>query len=42
MIDEMDEVLAAAVPAIFQLIISLVVMCWLFGGEDTKKGNRKK
>ena len=42
MIDEMDEILAAVVPAIFQLMIVLAVMCWLFGGEDRRKENRKK
>ena len=45
MIDEMDEFLAAAVPAILQLITGLAglaVMCWLFGGEDRRKENRKK
>ena len=42
MIDEMDEFLAAAVPAILQLITGLTVMCWLFGGEDRRKENRKK
>lgn len=42
MIDEMDEVLAAVVPAIFQLMIGLAVMGWLFGDEDRRKENRKK
>ena len=41
MIDKMDEFLAA-VPAILQLITGLAVMCWLFGGEDRRKENRKK
>ena len=36
MIDKMDEFLAAAVPAILQLITGLAVMCWLFGGEDRR------
>ena len=42
MIDKMDEFLAAAVPAILQLITGLAVMSWLFGGEDRRKENRKK
>lgn len=42
MIDEMDEFLAAAVPAILQLITGLAVMCWMFDGEDRRKENRKK
>ena len=42
MIDEMDEFLAAAVPAILQLITGFAVMCWMFGAEDRKKENRKK
>ena len=41
MIDEMDEILAAVVPAIFQMI-GFAVMGWLLGDEDRKKENRKK
>ena len=42
MIDEMDEILAAVVPAIFQMMIGFAVMGWLLGDEDRKKENRKK
>ena len=43
MIDEMDEFLAAAVPAILQLITGLAVISWsMAGGEDRRKENRKK
>lgn len=42
MIDKMNEILAAVVPAIFQMMIGFAVMGWLLGDEDRKKKNRKK